>query len=128
MSNIRQRKIADAIMRELAGVVNREIKDPRKGYITLTHVRVTADLGWAYIYFSVMGEQEKAKDNEAILNRSASFLKGFIAKSLKMRKTPQLKFFLDDTLEYFNGIEKVFNKIHDEDASRANLAKINPEE
>jgi ribosome-binding factor A len=124
MSKIRQRKVADAIKRELSNVINMELKHPGKGMITITHVRVTADLGIAYIYISVMGDEIELENNLQILEKSSGFLRSTLGRVLKSRKVPSLKFFKDDTLDYFNKIDGIIDKMNDSD-SESNEEKNN---
>lgn len=115
MSKIRQRKVADAVKRELSTVINKELKHPGKGMITVTHVRVTPDLGIAYIYISVLGDDMDVENNIALLEKSSGFLRSTLGRVLKSRKVPILKFFKDDTLDYFNKIDTIIDKIHKDD-------------
>jgi ribosome-binding factor A len=114
-TSIRQRKIADTIKKELGRVINTEVRDPDRGFVTITHVRVTPDISIAYVYFSVIGEEGQEAKSLAVLEKASGFLRTATAKALKSKKTPELKFFLDDTLDYMNSMNQIVKKIHEDD-------------
>lgn len=118
MASIRQRKIADTIKKELGTVISTEVRDPDKGFITVTNVRVTPDLGIAYVYISVVGEDGQEEKSLAVLQKAAGFLRSAVARALKTKKAPTLKFFIDDTLDYMNSMRDIVQKIHEDDADK----------
>ncbi len=111
MESIRQRKIADQMKKLVSLIVDQKIKDPNKGFITITHVKMSGDLRIASIYFSVFGNKEQAQKSLEVLNRAKHFIRSEIAPHLKLRFIPELRFFIDDTLEYANHIEQLLAKI-----------------
>ncbi|RMG68167.1 MAG: 30S ribosome-binding factor RbfA [Calditrichaeota bacterium] len=111
MESIRQRKIADQIKKLVSLIVDQKIKDPNKGFITVTHVKMSGDLRIASIYFSVLGDKEQAQKSLQVLNRAKNFIRSEMAPHLKLRFIPELRFFIDDTLEYANHIEQLLAKI-----------------
>ena len=89
----RTQRIGDQMQRELALLIQREIKDPRLGLITITAVDVSRDLSHAKIFITIMGQdddQEAIKGNLRILNDAAGFLRMQLGKSMKLRTVPQL--------------------------------------
>lgn len=89
-------RIGDHIQRELAHLIRFEMKDPRLGMVTIQEVRVARDLGWADIYFTLLGEDAAASlSAEDVLNKAAGFLRSCLAKSLNTRTTPRLRFHYD---------------------------------
>jgi ribosome-binding factor A len=130
MASIRQRKIADTIKKELGRVISTEVRDPDKGFITVTNTRVTPDLSIAYIYISVIGEEGQEEKSLAVLEKAAGFLRTAIARILKTKKAPMLKFFMDDTLDYMNSMNSIVKKIHEDDdeKSSGNAAAEDAEE
>jgi len=115
MAKIRPKKVADLIKKELSQIIQYEVRDPKKGFVTLTHVRMTDDLSIAYVYFSVMGDKEQAEWSLQALTKASGFLRSQLGRFLKMRKMPQLKFFYDESLEYANKIEGLLHKIDKEE-------------
>jgi ribosome-binding factor A len=95
----RAQKVADQIQRELADLVANEIKDPRVGRITITHVDVSADMSHATVHFTHLPGKEHAKDAVAALSRTAGFLRSELSHRLDLYSVPQLHFAYDDSIE-----------------------------
>lgn len=89
-------RVADLIQRELALLIHQHINDPRVGIITLSRVQISKDLAHAKIFVNVMME-EAATESIKTLNKASGFLRGLLAKRLKMRVVPHLFFIYDDT-------------------------------
>lgn len=104
-------RIAEMIMRKLAQIIPQEIKDPRlKGFITISAVKVAADLSHAKIYFTVLNEN---KDIAAsILNGAASYLRSALARSITLRTVPQLHFIYDESVEYGERLSRLIDKVN----------------
>lgn len=94
----RGRKVADLIQRELAILIQREVKDPRIGMVTVNEASVSRDLAFADIYFTVL-PAENTREVEEILNQAGGFLRSELAKTLNTRTTPRLRFHYDATIE-----------------------------
>lgn len=102
----RTQRIGDQMQRELALLIQREIKDPRLGLVTITAVDVSRDLSHAKIFITIMGQdndQEAVKGNLRILNDAAGFLRMQLGKSMKLRTVPQLHFNYDASIR--RGVE-----------------------
>ncbi|MFG6176096.1 30S ribosome-binding factor RbfA [Halomonas sp. THAF12] len=93
-------RVADQLQKELAVLIQREIKDPRLGMVTVSGVTVSRDLGYADIYVTLLGEQdaERIKENLAVLKRAAGFLRSQIARRIKLRHVPELRFHYDESV------------------------------
>lgn len=96
----RTQRIGDQIQRELAQMIPREVKDPRLGFVTVTAVDVSRDVGHAKIFITVMGENdaEKIKQNVRVLNDAAGYLRMLLGKAMKLRSVPQLHFHYDESI------------------------------
>ncbi|MFT4650275.1 MAG: ribosome-binding factor A [Polaribacter sp.] len=92
----RSDRLASQIQRELAGLINHSIKDPRMSPSSVLEVVVTKDLSQAKVYFSVL-DQEEAEETLQALKRASGFLQREIGRVLKSRLTPKLVFVYDDT-------------------------------
>ncbi len=100
----RTERIADQLQRELAQLIQFEVKDPRLGMVTVSYVKVAKDLGFADVYITVLplngkDEAEAIVDSLKVLNSAAGFLRGELARNVKLRVMPQLRFHFDDTIE-----------------------------
>ena len=94
----RSQRVADQIQRELAQIVQRELKDPRLGLISIAGVKLSRDLSYAQVYVSSFSEK-KPEDVVAALAKAAGFLRHQLGKAMRLRIVPELKFIYDDTLE-----------------------------
>ena len=96
----RTQRIGDQMQRELAQMIPREVRDPRLGFVTITAVEVSRDLGHARVFITLMGESdaEKTELNLDILNEAAGYLRMLLGKSMKLRSVPQLRFHFDASI------------------------------
>ncbi len=103
----RPRRVAEQIQRELAELIQLDLKDPRVGMVTLTGVEVSADYAHAKVYFSLLGDQ--ARINEALkgLNSAAGFLRSQVAHRMKLRVMPMLHFVHDISIEQGARLDKL---------------------
>lgn len=93
-------KVSDLLKKEIALLIQKEVRDPRVGMASVTSVKVSKDLGYASVYVTLLGKsnEEEAKEGIEALNKASGFLRSMLAKSVSMRTTPKLKFIYDDTL------------------------------
>ncbi|RMF56511.1 MAG: 30S ribosome-binding factor RbfA [Calditrichaeota bacterium] len=108
---IRQRKVADQIKELVSSIIDQKIKDPNKGFITITHAKISKDLRIASLYFTVLGDDQQKQKSLEVLNRAKNFIRNEIRPHLKLRFIPELRFFIDDTMEYAQKIEKLLDDI-----------------
>jgi ribosome-binding factor A len=94
----RPQKLGDLIQRELSELLQRELRDPRVGMITITAVDVSPDISHAKVMFTIF-EKDKLKDTLAGLKRSAGFLRSQLARRIKLYTTPELRFEYDESVE-----------------------------
>jgi len=95
----RTRRVGEQIQRELAVLIQQEIKDPRLGMASISAVQVSRDLAHAKVFVSVLGNSETAEDSIRVLNKAAGFLRHHLAKRVRTRTVPQLRFYYDHSLE-----------------------------
>jgi len=93
-------KVSDLLKKEIALLIQREVRDPRVGMASVTSVKVSKDLGYASVYVTLLGKSNEEEASEGIeaLNKASGFLRSMLAKAVSMRTTPKLKFIYDDTL------------------------------
>jgi ribosome-binding factor A len=99
----RSARIGDEIQREISQLLRDEIKDPRVGRVTVTHVEVTPDLSHAKVLVTDLAGREHAAETVAALGRTAGFLRSELARRLSVYTVPQLTFVYDDSIE--SGLE-----------------------
>ena len=90
-------RVAEQIQKILAVLIHKELKDPRLGMLTINEVRVTKDLAYADVFFSVFPD-EHAEQTQLLLSNASSFLRKQLASELSTRITPKLRFRLDSSL------------------------------
>ncbi|WP_444929819.1 30S ribosome-binding factor RbfA [Microbulbifer sp. SSSA002] len=92
-------RVADAMRRELAQLIQKEVRDPRLGMINVNDVEVSRDLATAKVFVTLVGEddREKIDASMSVLNKAAGFLRTQLARSIQMRSIPRLHFRYDET-------------------------------
>jgi len=95
----RAERVADAVQRELAVLIRDEVRDPRVGMVSITDVDISRDLAYGKIYISFVGDREDddIKAAVAALNGASGYLRRLLAAQIKLRITPTLTFFYDDS-------------------------------
>jgi ribosome-binding factor A len=120
MSNPRVRKIADRIQVIVAEMLERRIKDPRLGFVTVTDVRVTGDTQQATIFYTVLGEDDAAREaSAAALESAKGLLRSEVAKQLGMRHAPTLTFVHDALPESARHLDEVLARAKQADEALA---------
>jgi ribosome-binding factor A len=97
----RRQRVADQIQKELAGLIQREMKDPRLGMVTVSAVDVSRDLAYADVYITILGknDDDERKQTLSILTRGGGFLRSKLARAMKLRIVPALRFRYDESIE-----------------------------
>ncbi|OHY81506.1 30S ribosome-binding factor RbfA [Marinobacter sp. AC-23] len=109
-------RIGDQMQRELAQLIQREVKDPRLGMVTVNAVKVSRDLGYADIYVSLLTTEEltadspEAKESVSVLNKAAGFLRGQVGRAMKLRVVPQLRFHFDALQGYSRRMDSLIRE------------------
>lgn len=132
----RTERVGDQIQRELAQLIQREVKDPRLGMVTINAVRVSRDLGYADIYISLLTTDDLSEDHPdvadalMVLRKAGGFLRGQIGRAMKLRVVPELRFHfdnamnqsrrLDDLIDQAVGKEPVVRQSPDDDGEGEN--------
>ncbi|WP_448549220.1 30S ribosome-binding factor RbfA [Thalassotalea fusca] len=113
-------RVAQQIQKEVAMIIQREVKDPRLGMVTVSAVEVTRDLAYAKVFvtFFTVGEQNVA-DSIVILNEAAGFIRSLLAKRIKARIMPELRFVYDESMVEGVRMTNLVNKAVEEDKRRA---------
>ncbi len=117
-ADARTRRIEAQMQRVVAGLVAREVKDPRVGHITVTAVRLAADLGVACVYFVPFAGTHDPQEVLQGLTRARGFLRGQVGRELGLRHAPQLEFKLDDTVERAARLTGLIERARTEDEAK----------
>ena len=114
MEKARPKRVGEQIRKEIAGLLTKGLKDPRIGFVSVMAVRMSPDLNYANIYVSLFGEENERKSSLIGLRQSAGWVRREIGKRLRLRVTPEIRFFEDTTLDDVYHLEDCFREIHDE--------------
>lgn len=106
----RVRRIADQIQKELSEIIRLDIKDPRVGLVTITDVEVSADYAHAKVFFTSLGEPAQQEAATRALNHAAGFMRTELARRLKLRVVPQLRFDYDISVERGMYLSKLIDR------------------
>ena len=107
-------RINDEILRECANILRSDIKDPRiSTMVTVTKAETTSDLSHAKIFVSIMGDDEQKKEVLEGLKNASGFIRRGIAEKINLRATPELKFVIDDSLDYSLKMAKLIKEAND---------------
>ena len=91
----RRRKVEERIQNTVARLLERRIKDPRIGFITITDCKVTGDLQHATVFYTVFGDEDDRKKTARALNSAKGLIRSEVGKALGIRLTPTIEFALD---------------------------------
>lgn len=112
----RAKRVGQQIQRALSELIRRELRDPRLGMITLTDVRMSSDLSYAKIYYSVLGADPHLA--QQILTQAADMLRGPLGRALGIRHSPELRFTQDELIESGARLSALINKAVKDDRAR----------
>lgn len=111
MSNLKLKRIASSISREISAILNEEARNEVLKMVSITDVTVDADLTFAKVYFMTRLDDKEFVESE--LNEASGFIRTELAHRLDLRSTPELKFVYDKSLDYGERIESIIDKINE---------------
>ena len=106
----RSERVGDVLREELNRLLLRELRDPRIGMATISRVEVSPDLQHARVYVSALGDEDERLQSVRTLERAAGFLRRHLAKSLDLRRTPELRFLLDRGTDHSLRISEILGE------------------
>lgn len=112
--SLRANRVAEQMKKELSDIIGRKIKDPRIGFVTVTDVRLTGDLQIAKVYISVLGDSEQRENTLKGLAKAKGFIRSEIGQRIRLRKTPEIHFEFDESIDYGNRIETLIHELNQE--------------
>ncbi len=119
MAGQRTQQLADRIRVIVASMLERRIKDPRLGFVTVTDVRLTGDNQNASVFYTVMGGQEAIDGTAAALQSASGLIRSEVGKQLGLRHAPTVEFFLDAVPETAQQIEDLLARARESDEAVA---------
>jgi ribosome-binding factor A len=115
----RARKLADRISQIVAEMLERRIKDPRLGFVTVTEARLTNDLREATVFYTVYGSDAERADTAAALRSATGIIRSEVGRQIGLRHTPSLEFVADVLPESAKRIEELVTQARHADAELA---------
>ncbi len=113
--SIRTERVASLIKHEIGSILTRDYSSPEYGFITVTEVRVSADLKIAKVYFSIFGDEQKQQSTMEMLEEQKHHIRGLVAGRVRLKFAPALQFYHDTTMDQVDKINRLINKIHEND-------------
>lgn len=117
----RTQRVGDQIQRDLAKIIQQDMKDPRLGLVTISGVRVTRDLAYADVHVTFLGRDGEGEVKEAlkVMSGAAGFLRSELARGLKLRIIPKLRFHYDESLVRGRRLSSLIDQAREKDAPSA---------
>ena len=107
----RTSRVGDLLRGEIAAIIQREMKDPRVGLTTVSAVAVSRDLSHAEVLISVLGEDARRQESLDALIRARGFIRSLLAKRVRLRTVPELRFVLDRGAEHSQHISQILEDL-----------------
>jgi len=118
-------RVGEQIRDELSALLSRGVvHDPGIGFITLTRVKVSADLQVAHVFYTSLGDDKAKKETAKALVRATPFLRRQVGSVLRLRRVPELDFRFDESIAHQDRIEQILRDLHEEEAQRASGADV----
>lgn len=114
MPSKRTERVGHQLQMEISKLILTRLKDPRLGFVTITHVGVAPDLKSAAVFYSSLGDKTAREKTQIALDHAVGFLQKEIGATLQLRYVPRLKFLYDDSIDRGLEIEQVLRKIQNE--------------
>lgn len=109
--SIKSERLGSQIQRELGEILQKEVKDSKIGFVTVTGVDVTNDLSIATVYVTILGGDNKTEAALKAIERAKGFIRTSLGKRIQVRKIPDLRFKYDESNEYGNKIDSILEKL-----------------
>ncbi|MFC5264076.1 30S ribosome-binding factor RbfA [Kribbella qitaiheensis] len=122
MGEARAKQLADRIQVLVAQLLERRVKDPRLGFVTVTDAKLTGDLSEASVFYTVYGGEQERAATAAALESARGLIRSEVGKALGLRRAPSLAFYLDAIPETAGQIEELLAKARAADAEVAKSA------
>jgi ribosome-binding factor A len=118
MSENRVRRVAEQIKKDVSQIIGAQIKDPRiAGITSVTEVQLTRDLRYASVYVSIYGSDVEKEETLQTLMRASGFIRSEVGRRIRLRYTPEINFFLDNSIEYGARIDSVIKSLKKEESN-----------
>jgi len=113
MSIIKQKRLEGIIRKDISDIIQFDLKDPDVGFVTITDVEVSNDHSYATVYCTFLGKQPRNDAGLRALNRARGYIRTQLSQRLDIRRTPELTFVQDKSMENGRHIDEILQKIHE---------------
>jgi ribosome-binding factor A len=117
MAQQRQHRVGHLLREEISAIIQRELRDPRIGLVSITEASVSPDLRQARIFVSIYGDQDSKRASIEALNSAAGHIRAILSRRLEIRHVPDLEFALDDSLERGARVFELLERVRREQPS-----------
>ena len=117
--SVRTEKVASIVKEEIGVILQRNFDMKDFGLITVTEVRMSPDLKIAKVFVSVFGDTAQKQKTLALLEGQKAFVRQTLGRNIRLKFTPSIVFYLDETMDNAMNLEKIFRKIHKSDDSQS---------
>jgi ribosome-binding factor A len=117
--SVRSEKVGSLIKEELSVLFQRTFSMAEYGFLTVTEVVMSPDLKVAKVYVSIFGDEERKKKSLVRLEAQKTSVRSMLGHAVRLRFTPEIIFYLDETLDRAMKLENIFHKIHENDSKKA---------
>ena len=118
MPTRRQIQVADEIQQIVSVLLQRDLKDPRIGFATVTAVEITSDFKYARIFVSVMGTPQEQKEAMQAFGSARGWFRRELAHRMTIRAVPEVQFKLDTSIEYSDNISRLLNELKEAESRK----------
>jgi ribosome-binding factor A len=119
--SVRTQKVGSLIKEELSILFQRNFSISEYGFLTITDVVMSPDLKVAKVYISVYGDEDRKKKSFSKLEAQKPSIRSMLGHLVRLRYTPEILFYLDETIDKAMKLENIFHKIHEQDAQKGEL-------
>ena len=120
-NSVKNTRINGEVLKELSNIIRSEIKDPRINPMTsVVSVEVAPDLKTCKAYISVLGDEQSQKDTFTGLKSAEGYIRRELARTVNLRNTPEIKFILDQSIEYGINMSKLIDEVTQKDSDSHN--------
>lgn len=111
--SVKIERISSNLMKEISYILMMEVKDRNIQFVTITDCKVTSDLSYAKVYYTVLDESKKRETHES-LRTASNFIRKKLFDRIELRNIPELQFIYDSSIAYGQKIEKIIEEIHED--------------
>jgi ribosome-binding factor A len=119
--------VGEEIRQELSLLLAREVHDPGIGFVTLTRVKVSADLQVARVYYTSIGDERARRETRKALERATPFLRRLLGSRIRLRRVPEIHFQFDESVESQDRIERILIDLQKEREAKAEASGLGPQ-